>query len=361
MKAIVKREIKNYLQNPIFYAGTIIIIIGLYQILAPFLNLHYWENDKQIQDIQLEVLNDADITEGYIPTSVEEQAKIGFKEIRKELINILEMTGEEADAAIKDTMAHAQTVREMCRYLEKNYSYSYKSAYYLFNSPAASIRQGSAQEVNEYMKECFEHENYSWYLARKYADFAGLYIIFFVMILMAFLFIQDTRKSTYELLHTKPVSATQYILGKIMGGFLVTLSVLIIVTIIFTVLCLRQGLMQGFPVSVFDLWTAVIIYILPNLVMVICVYAGIAVLFKSPLPATPLLFLYMVYSNMGSNSADGIFGYYGRPLAIIVRFPGRFLETTPPPYVWLNQIFLLFAATGIIILCINIWRRRRVY
>ena len=31
------------------------------------------------------------------------------------------------------------------------------------------------------------------------------------------LFIQDTRKSTYELLHTKPVTAIQYICGKVIS------------------------------------------------------------------------------------------------------------------------------------------------
>ena len=33
---------------------------------------------------------------------------------------------------------------------------------------------------------------------------------FFATVLLSFLFIQDTRKSTYELLHTKPVTAVSY-------------------------------------------------------------------------------------------------------------------------------------------------------
>ena len=44
---------------------------------------------------------------------------------------------------------------------------------------------------------------------------------FFSAVMLAFLFWQDTRKTTYELLHTKPVSSWQYILGKVAGGFLV--------------------------------------------------------------------------------------------------------------------------------------------
>ena len=56
--------------------------------------------------------------------------------------------------------------------------------------------------------------------------------------------------------------------------------------------------------------------------MVICVYALTALLFKNPLPAAPLLILYMVYSNMGSVGPDGTYGHYGRPLAIMVQFSG---------------------------------------
>lgn len=39
-----------------------------------------------------------------------------------------------------------------------------------------------------------------------------------------------------------------------------------------------------------------------------------------------------------------MFGYYGRPLAIMVRFPGQFFDTTPPPMALVNQSF--FAKTN---------------
>ena len=95
--------------------------------------------------------------------------------------------------------------------------------------------------------------------------------------------------------------------------------------------------------------------------MVICVYALTALLFKNPLPAAPLLILYMVYSNMGSIGPDGTYGYYGRPLAIMVRFPGLFLDTAPPPLALMNQTVLLFVSAGIIWICVKLWKKRRVY
>ena len=35
MKAIIKRNLKNYLKNPIFWTGLIVDLISMYQTLAP--------------------------------------------------------------------------------------------------------------------------------------------------------------------------------------------------------------------------------------------------------------------------------------------------------------------------------------
>ena len=57
--------------------------------------------------------------------------------------------------------------------------------------------------------------------------------------------------------------------------------------------------------------------------MIVSVYTLISLLFKNPLPGVPLLILYMVYSNMGGRNAEGVYGYWGRPFAIMVRFPDQ--------------------------------------
>ena len=75
---------------------------------------------------------------------------------------------------------------------------------------------------------------------------------FFATVLLSFLFIQDTRKSTYELLHTKPVTAIQYICGKVISGFISMLGVLVILNVIFFMLCLKTSLESGFPVTPID-------------------------------------------------------------------------------------------------------------
>lgn len=357
MKAIIKREFKNFLKNPIFWAGLVIVTAGIYQILVPYLNLHYFKSDEEIQSINVSALDDADVMDGYIPLSggKQEQMEIGYEKIRKEMIEQMGMPKQEADTAIN--AIRGMNIGEATEYLKSEYSYFGANYQFIKNN----LRQGSAEEVNAYIDEKMEQHPYSYYMARKFADFAGLFMSFFATILLAFLFLQDTRKNTYELLHTKPISAWQYVLGKIAGGFCGLLLALSMLTLLFGVLCGIQGRAQGFPVNAADFVIAVCIYILPTLFMIVSVYAVTALIFKNPLPAAPLLFLYMIYSNMGSIGEDGQFGYYGRALAILVRFPGKFFDTKMPPMLMLNQMFLILASMVLIALAVIVWKRRRVY
>ena len=81
-------------------------------------------------------------------------------------------------------------------------------------------------------------------------------------------------------------------------------------------------------------------------------------LFRNPIPAVPMLILYMLYSNMLRIGENG--SYIGRPLAIMVRFPGNFFDTTPPPMVLLNQTFLLIASVFLFCITVYLWKRRRI-
>lgn len=172
------------------------------------------------------------------------------------------------------------------------------------------------------------------------------------------LFIQDTRKSTYELLHTKPVTAVQYICGKVISGFISMLGVLVILNVIFFMLCLKTSLESGFPVTPIDFCVNSLIYIIPNLLMICCVYTITAVIFKNPLPAAPILFLHIIYSNMLTMKNDI---YYMRPFSIMVRFPGRFFETHVAKMSNINQIILVISSVILVCISVTIWKRRRVH
>lgn len=354
MLAIMKRELKNYFEKPLFWMGIAVVIFFVFQATSPYLGIHYLKAEEKIVNDYPETVPEADVYEGYVPAEKEQQREVWEKEVAKVLVSDLKMSGKEAEGVINEMKA--MDVPKACKYLEDEYHY--QRAIYAYEN--AAYHKGTNDEINSYIAEKMENHTFSYYFSRKFADFAGLFMGFFAALLLAWLFMQDTRKNTYELLHTKPVSAANYIVGKAGGGFMVCLFILGILNLVFWFLCCIYTKSSGFEVRLIDFLTATCLYILPNMLMIVSVYGFIALIFKNPLPAVPLFILYMVYSNMGSRNAEGIYGYYGRPLAIMVRFPGTFFDTTPPPLALLNQSFLILASIIILLISMRLWKRRRI-
>lgn len=360
MKTIVKRELKNYLKNPVYWVGLAFMIVVLYQILNPYLNIHYFQSDQEIEELKPESAADADISDGYVLSSEEERMDLACGLIEKDLVKTLGISEQEAACITAEMRQKKLSAAEMEEELAEKHGFhgKYGIKYYF---EISEYHKADAKEANRCIEEKLKAHTFSFYFSRKFADFCGLFMGFFAAVLLAFLFIRDTRRDTYELLHTKPLSAAGYVCGKAGGGFLAMLAVWGILVIIFGAMCEFCGRRAGFPVSMWDFLRTASIYILPNMLMVTSIYAGAALIFKNPLPAVPLMFLYIIYSNMGSRGPGGEYGYFGRPLAIIVRFPGKFFDTAPPPMALLNQTVLIFAALLLISLTAVIWKRRRVY
>lgn len=353
MWSIIKREVRNYCKNPLYWIGIIIIFVMIFPCVSPYLHTHYLAKGETVENDYPETFRNGDIYEGYVPTEKTERRELWEEQIREILRTDLEKNAAEAETIIDET--RKMDMKTACNYLE---NYHFFSAYYYYVNTA--YRKGTSAEINAYIAAKLKEKPFSYYFSKKFADFAGLHMGFFAALLLSVLYLQDTRKNTYELLHTKPVRARTYLLGKVGGGFAVCLIALAILNLGYWLLCLLITKAQGFTVRLTDFLIATCLYILPNMLMIVCIYSLISLLFKSPLPAVPLLLLYITYSNMGSYRKDGVYGYYGRPLAIMVRFPGPFFDTTPPPMVLMNQVFLILASVVILILAILLWKKRRV-
>lgn len=354
MKAIIKRNLKNYLKNPIFWTGLIVVLISMYQTLAPYLSIHYVKPDETFRKVKM--ASDGDVMEGCIPATPDKERELWEKEIVKILQdteNGFGMSEAEAEAVISEMKQ--MEITEACQYLKTEYHFN--GANYVYED--VSWYQGSPEEVNRYIRENLEKHPFSYYFGRKYTDFASLHMAFFATVLLAFLFFQDMRKNTYELLHTKPMTAFQYIAGKISSGFLIMTTALVIMNIVFIILCYATAVKSGFAMNILDFVQNSILYVLPNILMICCVYAVTALLFKNPLPAVPALVLYIIYSNMLTWDSKG--QCHARPFSIMVRFPGNFFETGLPYRVYLNQLLLVAASILLMFIAVWMWKRRRVH
>lgn len=353
MYSILKREIINYIKRPLLWAGIAVVAFMVFQSVSPYLNIHYLAEGEDIVNDYPETFRDGDVYEGYVPTEDGLRREAWENRIKESLIAEFRMDNVEAQSIINEMKE--MDILEACGHLEENRFYG---AYHVYVDTA--YHKGTREEINSYIAEKLEDKPFSYYFSRKFADFTGLFMGFFATILLSVLFMQDVRKNTYELLHTKPISAGSYLLGKIGGGLAICLIILAVLNLIFFGLCSVLTESNGFEVRLADFLLATCLYILPNMLMIVCVYSLISLLFKNPLPAVPLLLLYMVYSNRGSRNAAGVYGYYGRPLAIMVRFPGSFFDTAPPPMALLNQSFLIFASIIILFISMLLWKRRRM-
>lgn len=354
MLAILKREVKNYLKHPLYWLGVAVVILGVYSTVSQCFQIRYLEPGETIVNDYPDTIHAGETYEGYIPTPLEERRPLWEAALKYDLISVFGMDNAAAAAAM-DEMKDL-TITDACRYFDEKYSYLGSARTY----EQTKYRKGTSEEINAYLAEVLSEKPFSYYFSRKFADFAGMFMGFFAAVMLSVLFLQDTRRYTYELLHTKPISAGSYVAGKVLGGFSVCLITLAILNLVFWLLCLVSTQGRGFEVRLLDFITATCLYILPNMLAIVCIYSLISLLFKNPLPAAPLLMLLITYSNMGGRNAEGVYGYYGRPLAIMVRFPGQFFDTAEPPMLMLNQSFLLAASAVILLISTWLWKRRRV-
>ena len=323
----------------------------------------YWTKKNMGKDVSNEIVEFSGLEDTEISLITKDAA---VKRIQKAKAEVVEKVHtdvtEELDVVTEEDLPQKKTdnipewpdgILDYLDETERNKVLEYAYAY-----EDLEIHKGTAEEINHYIERKLSEHSFSWYFAKKFTDFAGLHMAFFATVLLSFLFIQDTRKSTYELLHTKPVTAIQYICGKVISGFISMLGVLVILNVIFFMLCLKTSLESGFPVTPIDFCVNSLIYIVPNLLMICCVYTITAVIFKNPLPAAPILFLHIIYSNMLTMKNDI---YYMRPFSIMVRFPGRFFETHVAKMSNINQIILVISSVILVCISVTIWKRRRVH
>lgn len=251
----------------------------MYQTLAPYLSIHYVKPDETFRKVKM--ASDEDVMEGCIPATPEKARELWEEQIVKALQDTENGFGmSEAEAKTVISEMKQMEITEACQYLETEYHFYGANCAY----EDVSWYQGSPEEINRYIRENLEKHPFSYYFARKFTDFASLHMAFFATVLLAFLFLQDMRKNTYELLHTKPMTAFQYIVGKISSGFLIMTVALIIMNIVFIILCYATAVKSGFTMNIQDFAQNSILYVMPNILMLCCVYAVTALLFKNPLP-----------------------------------------------------------------------------
>ena len=189
MWPIFKREVKNYMKNPLFWLGIAAGVWMIFQNVSPYLSIHYLAERESIVNNYPETVHEGDVYEGYVPTDERLRRKMWEERIWEILISEFGMDRVKVQS-LMDEMKEMD-IMEACAYMNE---YGFYDAYYEYKITA--YYKGTREEINSYIAKKLEHRTFSYYFSRKFADFAGLYMGFFATVLLSALFVQDTdRKS----------------------------------------------------------------------------------------------------------------------------------------------------------------------
>ena len=191
MIAIFKREIRNYLKRPLFWVGVLLVIYGVFNATSPYLTTHYLTTGEEIINDQSNTSVEGEVYEGYIPATPEKHREVWHEKVKIKLTDVFGLTDSEAQNVIEKL--ESMNLKEAYAYLEQEYDWY--GARYLYED--STYYKGTAEEINAYLDKKLEDKTFSFYYARKFADFAGLYMVFFAIIMLAVLFLQDTKKNYY--------------------------------------------------------------------------------------------------------------------------------------------------------------------
>ena len=127
MKTIIKRSILDYLKNHVLWIGLIIIVASMYQCLSSYLQIHYIKQNEQITQSDV-ALEDADVMDGYIPTSDDKERRREWEDTIKETLMDTSKNGfgfsrQEADHVMKEIQN--MDVKTASEFLESQYGKGY--------------------------------------------------------------------------------------------------------------------------------------------------------------------------------------------------------------------------------------------
>lgn len=352
MGDFVKREIYFLIKNPITYISIFLMVVIVAVTVKPYLEPYA---HVRAENEPVEYDSEGDVDAGYIPTPVEEWYEVVLEEMEKSLINDIGLSTKQAENEINMMKRNKWKRDRIVDYLREEYSlkggnsafelYEYKHATYI--------------EMNQYLEEAFSNRTFTKSFAYKYSEFLSLGSVLAAIILFVMLISRDMRKDIYSLLHTKPFTGKEYILGKLIAGVSVVYVAIVLLTFVVDIIAVKTGSELGLGSNFLDIWKIVAIYNLLSIILTGCVVIFIALLFKNILPVVPAMLIYFIYSNTGTEIAASGHIYILRPLGLFIRYPDLFATLTSPNGAVLNQCILCVASVLLIISSIILWERRR--
>ena len=145
MWSILKREVRNYMKNPLFWIGIAVGVWMIFQDTGPYLDIHYLKEGETIVNDYPEMHRDGDVFHGYVPTEKEPRRKMWEERIREILVSEFEMEDAKAQSVIDEMKG--MDIAEASRHLEE---YGFYDAHYEYVNTA--YHKGTREEINAFIE-----------------------------------------------------------------------------------------------------------------------------------------------------------------------------------------------------------------
>ena len=93
--------------------GILFILYGLFQILSPYLDVHYFHSKQEVQQTKPESLADADIMDGYVKSTEKERIDLAAKKIQSMIVKEFGEDAENVRETLKEIRESGKSVSEM--------------------------------------------------------------------------------------------------------------------------------------------------------------------------------------------------------------------------------------------------------
>ncbi|EKC76838.1 hypothetical protein OBE_00650, partial [human gut metagenome] len=139
-------------------------------------------------------LEDADVMDGYIPTSDDKERRREWEDTIKETLMDTSKNGfgfsrQEADHVMKEIQN--MDVKTASEFLESQYGYY--NAIYAYED--LEIHKGTAEEINHYIERKLSEHSFSWYFCQKIYGFCRIaYGLFCNSLAIIFIYSGYTKK-----------------------------------------------------------------------------------------------------------------------------------------------------------------------
>ena len=170
MIAIIRREIKTILSD-IILDWCFVGHLWSFSDTSPYLHTRYLAEGEKIANDKPAISDEGEVYEGYIPADPKKHRELWHEQLKQALLE-----DGETDAEVQKVIGKIENMELEEAYDYLNEKYEWYGARYLYED--TSYFKGTAEEINSYLDQKMEKKPFSYYYARKFADFTGLYMGF---------------------------------------------------------------------------------------------------------------------------------------------------------------------------------------